>query len=427
MTTFLIKLLCTAGFILLCWLYTRVGGQNTSGKNLKNVFSSKNFLSQYLKSASPFIISFLQFCVLSVTFHYKIALFTVGVLAATAIISYLLTSLTGLMIKEKYEKVQKLAFSMVFFNALSSRFSRFYTNALGLFMLAIWGISIIFLWIKPLHDPNAGAWFAILTYIPYIIAYSLMSAVITNSYLSSENTDDDLRNYQLVQSFASIFSSIFIFVIPYVIIRFLLRNDSFPLPTFWWFILVPLGLLVIFILIPYFIGSRRYSSQVSDNNTWLSEWMKDSLNVLNFPDKELQEKEINEKLTLMHEKIKEKNEEEYTQRYKALIEDPSNFIPRQPGLEYIFDFYKDNREKLLKWDTSISYLEKLGEVNKMYMHPDKASVKEYLKYNIDAYKNNEARKNSIVGYAVTIISGLSTFIYKFFESDINKHIKDLFS
>ena len=423
MAAFLIKILCTIGFLFLCYVFVKTGNQSNSAQNFKKIFNPRNFLIDYFHSSYAFIIVFAMFSVLSVSFHYKIIVLTLVVIITTAVISFLFTNLSGLSIKERYEKVQKLAFSHVLFSTLFNKFQTNLTKMVGFITILSWLIAIVIFWIYPLYDLNATAWMAILIYVPFIVVQLFMSTI--TSYLSSENIDDDLRNFQLVRSFATIFFSIFTFIIPYIIIRYQLQNNTFPLPSFWWFIILPLALLLISVLIPYFIGIKKYASQVTDNTEWLVEWMQDTLNILNFTDKNIQQQEIAEKLEKLNAKIGEKNSDENTQRYLSLINSPGTFFDQ--SLDSIHNFFKENGDKLKGWDTNISYLDKLKEVHDNFVYPDKTSIKEYLKYNIEFLKEEAPQKNSFVGYAITILAGIATFVYKFFETDINNYVRHLFS
>lgn len=423
MGTVFIKILCTIGFFVLFFLLSKIGTSSFSPGKLKRVFHPGSYLADYFFSSITFVIAFSMFSVLSVSFHYKVLLLTLAVILGTGMISYLLLNLTGLSVKERYAKVQKLAFSRTIFSTISNKLSTYLFLASIFTTLASWLTAVVIFWINPLGDSTTTAWIAVLIYAPFIISHLLIYALVT--YLSSENIDDDLRNFQLVRSFASIFLNIFIFIVPYVIIRYMLQNTDFPLPSFWWFIMVPLAILLIFVLIPYFIGIKKYAGQVTDNKEWLIAWMEDALNVLNFPDKNSQQLEIAEKIENLDNKIGEKREDEYTQQYLVLIDNPEGVLPN--AAKSTLDFFNDNNEKLKKWDTNLSYLDKLKEVHDNFIYPDKTLLKDYLKYNIELYQEETVKKNAFTGYVITIISGITAFVYKFFETDINSYVRQLFS
>jgi hypothetical protein len=299
------RVLITIAYLVLTVITIVLGSKHTRSQMQLLSGSKKKIPAMFFMSAFIFLIYYFQFWLLTGIFPvlFVVVIFLLSFLSRG--IYDLVGAIGGFTIKEKKEKIQYLSFIYGAKNYRNA--ARFGLVLTVLYIISIVG-SIWMFWKYPAGSPDRKVWVALYHFTILQLGVIVYEISLIGPIITSEFIDDDLRNSYLASKFAAIITSTLTILFPFWIFKedlsTVLQKFNSRLPEFWILLSIPFILFIVTAVFPFFVGMYKYRSQTKAMLDWRADWLNNILGDLKLPKGDLQQLNINEKISALESRIK---------------------------------------------------------------------------------------------------------------------------
>ncbi len=406
------KFLITLGFIAIAVLQVIVALKLLLAA-LSKIKDGKGHFEIYVLSYLTFIISFLEFCLLTEKFPGLLLLRLLLFSGASSLVYLILGAISGVTLKQTQQKIGALSMISGLQNVARGKITIYLGNLV--FLSSIVGTLWAF-WSYPIGDPNAVFMIAI-TLIFFPMLLGSVTIVFTSwPAVTSEFLDNDVRNSSLINGFSQALLTTAFLLFPFWLFHEGVPATFHPFFSSYWIPLsAPLMIFVIGVVIPFFVGIYQYRAQSKIMLKWEEDWLNKASSVDVIPLGTHREQAIEDLFEeLSHELDKSVSAKNYVdQYYQALT--PADVDPNIPMGQLnddVLEILRKNHDNLDKWDIRFAYVKKLHDLQQQTlewkMQNLKAFFDSHLRQVTDQLKNMNSRKNILSGVLTGVLTSLLT-------------------
>jgi len=421
------KLISTIGFLIAFGLTAKVA--NLQQRRIIRTINSRNTgIVGYGLAMLGLLLAFVQYWCLTRIFPVYIILLLIAASSLALVIHNVLGAIAGFGAQQKQSRI----------NILVLTYAAQHPGA-GVFLLIgslviVLGVLIEALnkfWRLPIGSNEAVAWIAFCLFMIlgfFSFASLLLSTVPT---IASEYTDNDVRNYLLSSVFSSVIYSTVALIFPVWIF------NSFPstldqwMPSGWVILSIPSLVFLVCCLPSYFMGARRYRTQIKTQLEWRKEWLKEAGELLALPEPG-RTASIQGKNAQLNAKITEATEANELRKFMDGLEGIVAAAEANPNPAFgVLRLIYENRAKLEGWDVRYSEIDKLRQLSIRVSETSPGDLAPYItsaKTNLtDDIAAVSKQKSVAAGGTWTVLGTAGPWVLKAYQDPILSLIGRLFS
>lgn len=397
-----------------------------SFENLYNLnFKNKFYSILFTIIANSIII--LQFGLLTGIYSYKLFFWFLFLFLLSIVIEALLHSIAGLGTREKDIKISLLLNLYHFERDYIKNFEllNLITFVCKIFIIIL---NLLVFWYFPIGSKKAIVIIALLHFLFSRLFDTLFLIYANFELITSEDYDDDFRNYTLINNFTStIFQSVY-----YIFTIIILKDQisflyyslnlnaliNFDILIYILMFVMPFILFIFNAIVPFFIGINKHKIKRVELIRQQIDFYKKIIEISRISDDNTRNTNINIITNTVEtevEKICSKND-----LLKTIILVQSELDTDKYDL--VFLVLKDNIDEFKKWLITFKYVEELKSIGEFTKTTNIANETQYLE---ECLKNVEHdleeannTSNSIMGFFIPIVLGISGFIISIFKEKL---------
>ncbi len=423
------KLISSIGFLIAFGLSLKIG-MAQQRRMVRKLRSKNTGVVNYGFAMLSLLLVFVQFWCLTRIFPYYVILLLIAASFLGVMIHNLIGAIAGFGVEQKRTRINILVLAFA-----AQRKAAGVALLVGAFVILI-GVPIAALykfWKLPVGSSEAVAWIAFYLFIIPQIFSILASFASTLPTITSEYVDNDVRNYLLSTQFSSVIYSTVALIFPvWVFSRFPSTINQW-MPPGWVILSIPSLIFLVCYLLPYFVGVRRYRSQMKAQMEWRKEWLKETEELLTLPEPSrtgrIQERnsELTAKVT---ERLEANDLHNFMNELEGIVAAATTEEANPNPAIDVLKLICENRQNIESWDIRYREIDKLQDLSNTVSQAGPgdlsgfiASAKTHVTDDIAAL----SKERSVMAGAIsTILTAVGPLVLKAYQDPILAFISKLF-
>jgi hypothetical protein len=412
------KLISTIGFLIAFGLSVKVA--NLQQRRVIQTITSRNTgVVGYGLAMLSMLLVFVQYWCLTRIFPVYIILSLIVASSLGPVIHNVLGAIAGFGTQQKQSRINILAVTYAAQHRVAGRF------------LLIGGVVIVLgaliealykFWRLPIGSNEAVAWIAFCLFIILGFFSLVMLLLSTLPTIASEYTDDDVRSYLLSSAFSSVIYSTVALIFPVWIFNNFSSTLNQWMPAGWVILSIPSLIFLVSFLPSYFMGARRYRTQLKTQMEWRKEWLKETGELLTLPEPG-RTASIQVKNAQLNAKITEATEANELRKFIDDLEGIAAAIQTNPNPVFgVLRLIYENRGKLENWDVRYCEIDRLRQLSIRVSETSPGDLAPYItsaRTNLtDDIAAVSRQKSVIAGGIWTLLTFLGPIVLKAYQEPI---------
>ena len=328
-------------------------------------------------------------------------------------------------------------------------------------------------WIYPFQDATAKVWIAFAVFTLPALSATVFAAFLFVPTVSSEDIDDDVRNFYLSEGLSSILQGTVLLLFPLWVLHEEGNLVFETLPTFWITLSVPMLAFVLGYVFPFFVGLYQHRHRVRALLEWRLRWLTKGLELVHLPESDARSAALEQAFAELSEERDRRVSDSglfkiydyiangrWTQSEQTLVPievqlriagqsaggTPNDGVARAPdGPEQrlaavkvffgnviyapVFDVLWEKRNDVAGWDARFGQAYRVNELLELTESADRDRIAEFLKIRKGEVERQLAQataaKNVLAGAIVSAFSAVVTWLFKNFESELLEFVREL--